>query len=62
MDILLSSFVKKHIDKLSNVELNDLKKFLDLEDEIIFNFYQNNTSNILIKKNKITELFKEFKI
>ena len=49
MDILLSSFVKFYIDKLGIEELQDLDKFLDLEDETIYNFYQNNVTNDFLK-------------
>ena len=41
MDILLSSFVNKHIDKFDEIQLIELDKFLNYEDEIILNFYQN---------------------
>ena len=62
MDILLSSFVKFYIDKLGIEELQDLDKFLDLEDETIYNFYQNNVTNDFLKNNRISELLKKFKI
>ncbi len=62
MDILLSSFVKFYIDKLGIDELQDLDKFLDLDDEIIYNFYQNNVSNNFLEKNRISQLLKKFKI
>ena len=62
MDILLSSFVKFYIDKLGIDELQDLDKFLDLEDETIYNFYQNNVTNDFLKNNRISELLKKFKI
>ena len=62
MDILLSSFVKSHIDKFSYDELKDLDKFLDLEDEVIYNFYQNDISSDFIKKNKVSIHLKKFKI
>ena len=61
MDILLSSFVKFYIDKLEIEELQDLDKFLDLEDETIYNFYQNNVTNDFLK-NRISELLKKFKV
>ncbi len=62
LDILLSSFVKKYIDDFSYEELIDLNNFLSIEDEKIYNFYQNNILSPEIKKNKILTLFKEFKI
>ena len=62
LDILLSSFVKKYIDDFSYEELIDLNNFLSIEDEKIYNFYQNNILSPEIKKNKILKLFGEFKI
>ena len=35
MDILLSKFVNKYINKFDENELNELDKFLNFEDEII---------------------------
>ena len=40
MDILLSKFVDKYINSLSQNDLEDLFNFLNMEDEIIYNFYQ----------------------
>ena len=62
MDILLSSFVKFYIDKFTEEELEDLNKLLDLEDEVIFNFYKKDISNDSIKRNKISSHLKKFKI
>ena len=62
MDILLRSFVMFYINKLNKNELVDLDKFLDFEDEVIYNFYQNNVSNIALNKNQVSSLFKKFKI
>ena len=62
MDILLSNFVKFYIDKLSKDELLYLEKLLNIEDEIIYNFYQNNIMHQSLKENKIVALFKKFKI
>ena len=62
MDILLSKFVDNYINKLSKEELEDLFDFLNMEDEIIYNFYQTKKINNKIKKNKIAEIFSKFKI
>ena len=48
MDLLLSSFVKKHINIFDNIQLAELEKFLEFEDETILNFYN---YNIIEKKN-----------
>ena len=62
MDILLGTFVKKHIDIFSETDLQDLSKVLDLEDEVIYNFYNNNFTDSPLKENKILQLIKNFKI
>ena len=62
MDILLSRFVDKYINTFSKKELEDLFDFLNLEDEIIYNYYQTKKNNKKIKKNKVTEIFSKFKL
>ena len=42
--------------------LIELEKFLNFEDEIILNFYNNNISKKNIDQNKISKIFKNFKI
>ena len=62
MDILLSTFVNKYIDTFDESLLNELEKFLDFEDEIILNFYQKNIIEKKIDKNRVSKIFKDFKI
>ena len=62
MDILLSKFVKKYLDKMNQRELKDLENFLEFEDEIISNFYNFNKTDENIDKNSIAKIFKNFKI
>ena len=62
MDLLLSKFVDKYINTFSKNELVELFEFLNLEDEIIYNFYNYKKLDKKFKKNKIFELFVEFKI
>ena len=62
MDILLNKFVKKIINNLSEQELLDLEIFLNLEDEIIYDFYFNKIKNDKIIETQITKLFKDFKV
>ena len=61
MDILLSSFVNKYIDKLDEKLLYELNDFLNFEDEIISNFYHKNIIENKIDKNGVSEIFKKFK-
>jgi antitoxin CptB len=62
MDILLSSFVNKYINKFDERLLMELENFLDFEDEIILNYYQFDLIERNIEKNEISRIFKEFKI
>tara|TARA_B100001057_G_scaffold449013_1_gene489835 strand:- start:34 stop:291 length:258 start_codon:yes stop_codon:yes gene_type:complete len=62
MDILLSSFVNKYINKLDQNFLYELDRFLNFEDETILNFYNYDIIEKEIDKNKISKIFKEFKL
>ena len=62
MDILLSSFVNKHIDLFNENQLLELDKFLNFDDEVILNFYQHNTIENQIDKNSVSLIFKNFRL
>ena len=62
MDLLLGNFVKKHIDKFNDIELNDLAKLLFIEDEIIYKWYFKKNSNNVIPKTKVSTMLKNFKL
>ena len=62
MDKLLSSFAKKYINKLEINDLNDLEKFLNIDDTNLYNFYNGFKTDKEIKENKISSLFKNFKL
>ena len=62
MDILLTKFVKKYLNVFSDEQLKQLEKFLEFEDEVIYNFYNFDKVKKDIDKNKISEIFKNFKI
>ena len=62
MDLLLGNFVKKYINKLSNIELRDLEKLLIIEDEVIYNWYFEINSNNSIPNTKISTMLKKFKL
>jgi antitoxin CptB len=62
MDILLSNFVKKHVHNFNENELQELDKILDLEDEVIYNFYKKGGIDSPIKDSKILVMLKNFKI
>ena len=62
MDILLGQFVKKYIGEFNEAYLNELENFLKYEDEVILNFYQQDIIKENIDQNKVSRIFKNFKI
>ena len=62
MDVLLGSFVNKYINDFDENLLAELEKFLDFEDEIILNYYNFNITEKKIDENKVSKIFKKFKI
>ncbi len=60
MDTLLSSFTNKYINTLDKNELIFLSDLLNIDDANLFKFNQGYKMVITIKKNKVTELFKNF--
>ena len=61
MDKLLSAFTKKYINELNNKELLELINLLDIDDDNLYNFYNNIKTDIEFENNKINQLFKDFK-
>ena len=62
MDILLSSFVNKNINTFDETLLLELDRFLNFEDDIILNFYNNDIADEKINENKVAKIFKDFKL
>jgi len=62
MDILLSSFVKKHINTFNEKSLVKLENFLNLSDEQILNYYNNTFTEESIRENEVLKLFKNHEI
>ena len=62
MDILLSSFVKKHINTFNEKSLVKLENFLNLSDDQILNYYNNTFTEESISENEVLILFKNHEI
>ena len=62
MDLLLSNFVKKYINDFGIVELKQLYVLLNFDDDSLFKWYLNKKGNIKISSNKVSNLFKNFRI
>ena len=61
MDKLLSAFTKKYINELNNNDLLELINLLNIDDDNLYNFYNNLKTDIEFENNKINKLFKDFK-
>ena len=61
MDKLLGAFTNEYLDQLNYEELNELIKFLEIDDNNLYNFYNGLNTNIEFEDNKINSLFKNFK-
>ncbi len=57
LDILLSSFVNKFIDKLDEENLLELLKFLETDDEILYKINQRIIEPETCSRSKIFNLF-----
>ena len=62
MDKLLHSFVLKYINKIDESQLLNLEKFLDIDDEDLYKFYNGTDLNLKFKDDYIIKLFKNFKL
>ena len=61
MDKLLGAFTNKYLDQLNVEDLNELIKFLEIDDNNLYNFYNGLNTEIEFEDNKINNLFKNFK-
>ena len=61
MDKLLGAFTTKYIDELNKQDLINLEKLLDIDDNNLYNFYNNLNTDIKIEYNNVSSLFKNFK-
>ena len=62
MDILLTNFVNKFINEFDKDLLNELDNFLNFDDETISNYYYRDKVEKNIDRNKISKIFKQFKV
>ena len=60
MDKLLSAFTKTYIDELKENDLFKLEKLLDVDDTNLYNFLNGLKTDVVIEKNNISDLFKNF--
>tara|TARA_B100000035_G_scaffold288046_1_gene273420 strand:- start:49 stop:309 length:261 start_codon:yes stop_codon:yes gene_type:complete len=61
MDKLVGSFVQSNIDKFDYIQLKELEKFLEIDDDDLYKFYNNLNNELKISKSEILKLFKDYK-
>ena len=62
MDKLLGSFTKQNINKLDVDDLFNLLNLLDIDDDNLYNYYKGLKTDIKIEENRVSLLFKKFRI
>ena len=60
MDKLLGAFTKTYINELNENDLVKLEKLLEIDDSNLYNFLNGLETDVVIEKNNISELFKNF--
>ena len=60
MDKLIGSFVQSNIDKFNDIQLEELEKFLEIDDDTLYKFYNGFKIETEINKNEILKLFKAY--
>tara|TARA_B110000008_G_scaffold22364_1_gene20387 strand:- start:43 stop:315 length:273 start_codon:yes stop_codon:yes gene_type:complete len=61
MDKLLGAFTKKIINQLGLIELIALEKWLDIDDDNLYKFYNGLKTDFIFQDSVINSLFKSFK-
>ena len=61
MDKLIGGFVKNNIDKLNLEQLLDLEKFLSIDDDSLYRFYNNQIDTLNDVSEELIKLYKMYK-
>ena len=60
MDKLIGSFVEIYINQLKINELKELEKFLDIDDDTLYKYYNSQLEKLDFIESTIPNLFKNF--
>ena len=60
MDKILGAFTKTYIDEFSVKDLQNLEKLLEVDDTNLYNFLNGIKTDVIIEKNRVSDLFKRF--
>ena len=58
MDKLIGSFVKSNIDNFNLKQLQELERFLSIDDDTLYRFYNNQLENLKDISQEFTLLYK----
>ena len=61
MDKLIGSFVKTNIKKFNLVQLMELEKFLDIDDDTLYKIYNDQIIETELLQSEIATLFQNYK-
>lgn len=62
MDKLIGNFVQTNIDKLNNIQLKELEKFLEIDDDTLYKYYTGLKFASKMNQSEILKLFKKYKL
>tara|TARA_B100000900_G_C20177390_1_gene552434 strand:+ start:359 stop:622 length:264 start_codon:yes stop_codon:yes gene_type:complete len=60
MDKLIGSFVQSNIAKFNNIQLKELEKFLEIDDDTLYKFYNGFKIETEITDSEVLKLFKDY--
>ena len=61
MDKLIGSFVKTNIKKFNLIQLMELEKFLDIDDDTLYKIYNDQIIETELLESEIATLFQNYK-
>ena len=59
MDKLIGSFVHNYINRLDDQQLKELENFLEIDDDILYKFYNNQIIETKFVETDMVKLFKQ---
>ena len=62
MDKLIGSFVQSNINKFNNIQLKELEKFLEIDDDTLYKYYTGLKIKSKMKQSEILKLFKNYRL
>ena len=61
MDKILGAFVLQYINDFKEIQLLNLEKFLEIDDDNLYKYYNGFRTDIIFEDNEINNLFKNFR-